>query len=138
MLSLAVADAAFWAAAMTLHARCQAVSRRTANAAYCAWMLAFNLQVLLAFIAAGLLFPATPPVPKLLAAGEIDGCFRRFSSPICSRGAVNGAMDTIHVGTLTAWASMVGYLSVVCVVGLALDTVLSPQSVRAHSGTKAD
>jgi hypothetical protein len=53
-------------------------------------------------------------------------------------GAVNGAMDTIHVGTLTAWASMVGYLSVVCVVGLALDTVLSPQSVRAHSGTKAD
>ncbi len=137
MLSLAVADAAFWAAAMTLHARCQAVSRRTANAAYCAWMLAFNLQVLLAFIAAGLLFPATPPVPKLLAAVN-RRLLPTFLVANLLTGAVNGAMDTIHVGTLTAWASMVGYLSVVCVVGLALDTVLSPQSVRAHSGTKAD
>jgi len=76
-------------------------------------------------------------VPKLLAAVN-RRLLPTFLVANLLTGAVNGAMDTIHVGTLTAWASMVGYLSVVCVVGLALDTVLSPQSVRAHSGTKAD
>jgi len=42
---LAVLDVWFWGATLFAHTYIEPVSRRSCNAAYCLWMVAFNLQV---------------------------------------------------------------------------------------------
>jgi hypothetical protein len=123
LAQMAALDAWFWTATLMLHHLVEPVSRRTANAAYCTWMLAFNLQVVLAFVAVGLAFPAAPPVPRLLAAVN-----RRllpvFLAANLLTGGVNLSMDTMAASDLVAWGVMTAYLGAVCGGALGLDALL--------------
>ena len=123
LMRMTVLDAWFWAAALLTHRYVEPVSRRTANAAYCLWMVAFNLMFILAYVAGSLMFPAVPPVPCLLAVVN-----RRllpvFLVANLGTGAVNMLMDTMEARDVVAWGVMTVYLVGVCGVALGIDALL--------------
>ena len=110
---------AFWVAALFAHGFVQPSSRRVANAAYALWMVAFNTQIIAAYVAGALVFPGSLPAPKLLQ-GANRNLLGTFLFANLATGAVNvawdGAMDAAHT---TAYVVVAAYTALVCVFAIA-------------------
>lgn len=110
---------AFWVAALFAHGFVQPSSRRVANAAYALWMVAFNTQIIAAYVAGALVFPGSLPAPKLLQ-GANRNLLGTFLFANLATGAVNvawdGAMDAAHA---TAYVVVAAYTALVCVFAIA-------------------
>ena len=109
----------FWCAALVFHVFVEPASRRSANGAYGLWMVAFNMQVIVAIIAGSLVFPGSLPAPKLLQAvnRNLLGVFL-FSNIVT--GTVNlvwrNALDTRDE---VAYAVVTVYALSVCAFSIA-------------------
>ena len=130
-------SASFWIAALVAHRGAQPASRRTANAAYALWMVAFNTQMIVAFVAGALVFPGSLPAPKLLQ-GANRNLLGTFLFANLAVGAVNvawdGAMDAAHT---TAYVVVAAYTTLVCVFAIASGADEVAMDNR-RSGRKAD
>ena len=97
----------------------QPVSRRACNAAYVAWILALNLQVVLGFAAVlcgrrgG---RAAGPIPAALAACN-DQMLAVFLAANLLTGAVNASVNTLETRDWPARGILVAYMA--CVISLA-------------------
>ena len=110
---VAAAAGAAWIAALVAHEMIEPASRRSCNAAYVLWMIAFNLQTIAAFAWTGALFPHAPPSPKLLQATNRT-LLPTFLVANLLTGAVNLAFDAMRATTSQAWMIITGYMVVVC------------------------
>lgn len=116
---LSCVSCAFWIAALVAHHRVQPASRRIANAAYGLWMVAFNIQIIAAYVAGALVFPGSLPAPKLFQ-GANRNLLGTFLFANVATGAVNffwdGAMDAADA---TAYVVVAAYTALVCVFAIA-------------------
>ena len=110
---------AFWVAALFAHRFVQPSSRRVANAAYALWMVAFNTQIIAAYVAGALVFPGSLPAPKLLQ-GANRNLLGTFLFANLATGAVNVAWDgAMDAGHTTAYVVVAAYTALVCVFAIA-------------------
>ena len=109
---VAAAAGAAWIAALVAHEKIEPASRRSCNAAYVLWMIAFNLQTIAAFAWTGALF-LTRPVAET-AAGDESNAPPTFLVANLLTGAVNLAFDAMRATTSQAWMIITGYMVVVC------------------------
>ena len=110
---VAAAAGGAWIAALVAHETIEPASRRSCNAAYALWMIAFNLQTIAAFAWTGVLFPHAPSSPKLLQATNRT-LLPTFLVANLLTGAVNLAFDAMRATTQQAWLILTGYMVVVC------------------------
>ena len=107
-------SASFWIAALVAHRGAQPASRRTANAAYALWMVAFNTQMIVAFVAGALVFPGSLPAPKLLQ-GANRNLLGTFLFANLAVGAVNVAWDgAMDASDGVAYVVVAAYAALVC------------------------
>lgn len=115
----------FWCLALVLHHRVEHISRRLANAAYVCWVVAYNLQVLLAYICIAHLsrsLTGTFTVPRLARAVS-ENQLAVFLIGNVFTGAVNLFFDTIAARDEIAWMIMLTYACSVCLVALKMPAV---------------
>jgi len=103
---------ALWALTVCLHDNLELASRRAANAAYIAWILAYNMQVIVAFTVLRRLDGRQTTASRVVTSVSRNQLFVFLLSNILT-GGVNLAMDTTRASTSTAWFVMSAYLATV-------------------------
>lgn len=102
-----------WSTALVLHSYVERVSRRMANAAYVAWVSAYNLQVVVAFVFISLISfrksSSSFQIPRLCRAVS-DKQLVVFLVGNLLTGVVNMSCDTLAVSPLRAWVIMLAYI----------------------------
>lgn len=111
VLCMLLLDAALWLLTWGLSVFVQPVSRRACNAAYVAWMLAYNTVLLTAVRAKQLLLPSAPPG---LSVALNYNLLPTFLLANLLTGAVNLSVDTLMVQDTAARAIVSAYLLAVC------------------------
>ena len=111
---LCCVSATFWIAALVAHHYAQPASRRLANAAYALWMVAFNTQIIVSFVAGALVFPGSLAAPKLLQ-GANRNLLGTFLFANITTGAVNVAWDgALDASSVTAYVVVAAHAALVC------------------------
>jgi len=103
---------ALWALTVCLHDNLELASRRAANAAYIAWILAYNMQVIVAFTVLRRLDGRQTTASRVVTSVSRNQLFVFLLSNILT-GGVNLAMDTTRASASTAWFVMNAYLATV-------------------------
>ena len=112
----------FWAVLWVLVRAVEPVSRRTCNAAYVVWVLAFNLSVLAAFAAVEVLGPLPPGLPAVGMYHAINrNALAVFLAANLLTGAVNIFTDTLAASDAQAQATLLAYMTVVAGAASAAD-----------------
>jgi len=110
-----------WSTALFLHSYVERVSRRMANAAYVAWVAAYNLQVVVAFVLILLISfggsSSSFQIPRLCAAVS-DKQLVVFLVGNLLTGVINMSCDTLAVNPPRAWVIMLTYIG--CISAAAL------------------
>lgn len=120
----------FWSCALALHFYVESVSRRSGNAAYVLWVAAYNLQVIVAFVAISRLSWSQrekSEVPKLVTAISSHQLAVFLLGNVLT-GLVNLSMDTIAASSETAWFVMSAYVCAICACALMLRTTVKERS----------
>ncbi|OUS47171.1 Mre11 protein [Ostreococcus tauri] len=102
----------FWCVALVLHRGVENISRRAANSSYVFWVVAFNLQVVIAYVAMTHMLARRLPtliVPRLAFAVSRNQLIVFLAGNILT-GIVNLSMDTIGANDAEAWAVMTVYV----------------------------
>ena len=103
---------ALWALTVCLHDNVERASRRAANASYVAWILAYNMQVIVAFTVLRRLDARQTTVSRVVTSVSRNQLFVFLLSNVLT-GGVNLAMDTMRASATTAWFVMSAYLATV-------------------------
>ena len=103
---------ALWALTVFSHESIERASRRAGNAAYVAWTLAYNMQVIVAFTALRRLDARQTTVSCVVTSVSTNQLFVFLLSNVLT-GGVNLAMDTMRASASTAWFIMGAYLAMV-------------------------
>ena len=103
---------ALWALTVCLHDNVERASRRAANASYVAWILAYNMQVIVAFTVLRRLDARQTTVSRVVTSVSRNQLFVFLLSNVLT-GGVNLAMDTMRASATTAWFVVSAYLATV-------------------------
>lgn len=125
MLRNWISTGVFWGLALVLHEGVEHVSRRAANAAYVFWVVAYNLQVLMSYVAIAHLsrsLTGTFNVPRLARAVS-ENQLAVFLMGNVFTGAVNLSMDTIGARDTVAWMVVLTYACSLCFIALKMPVV---------------
>ena len=110
-----------WSTTLVLHSYVERVSRRMANAAYVAWVSAYNLQVVVAFVFILLMrfskSSSSFQIPRLCRAVS-DKQLVVFLVGNLLTGVVNMSCDTLAVNPLRAWVIMLAYIGCISVAAI--------------------
>ena len=119
---LATLSGLFWAALYALSKLVEPVSRRTCNAAYVVWVIAFNLSVLAAFAAVEVLGPLPPGHAAVPVYQSINrNALAVFLAANLLTGAVNIFTDTLSASDAQAQGTLHAYMAVVAGAAFAAD-----------------
>ena len=119
---LATLSGLFWAALYPLSKVVEPVSRRTCNAAYVVWVIAFNLSVLAAFAAVEVIGPLPPGHAAVRVYQSINrNALAVFLAANLLTGAVNIFTDTLSASDAQAQGTLHAYMAVVAGAAFAAD-----------------
>lgn len=103
---------ALWALTVCLHDNLERTSRRAANASYVAFIMAYNMQVIVAFTVLRRLDGRQTTASRVVTSVSRNQLFVFLLSNVLT-GGVNLAMDTTRASASTAWFVMSAYLATV-------------------------